>query len=426
MLDIAGFPMPKPILDSWIEGFQRYTSTIMSPLIHRTWAAIVTVAGALERKVWLRSQGENIYPNMYVFLTGPPGSGKTRALMKCWELWRELPECKVAEISLTKAALIDTLQESRRVLTGFPEEDFNSLLIASPELGALLPAYDSAFMNTLTHLYDGHIYTERRRTIKEEFKPIEKPNLNLIACTTPSFLASSLPDGAWNEGFLARVCIAYSGEIRYNAFHLDDEGLPEEQNALRAALIHDLQLINQRMGKIAWTAPAIEAATAFHKQQYGIHEANGYADIEFPAIPSHPRLMHYTTRRPVHFLKLCMICACDRGAEYIDLRDVRYAIDLLRMLEDSMPDVFTAMASGGDQAVINDCTHWVMTENVHNDYEGVPMTMVREFLGARIPATHVERVVELMQRSGALITSYLDGVQVGKTKACKVRENATV
>jgi hypothetical protein len=401
--------MPERKLPSWIAGFIEFTKGMRSPDILRRWAAIATVAGAMERKVWLRSQGENIYPNLYVFLVGPPGSGKTRALMACWHLWNTLDSHHIAEISLTKPALIDRLSASTRTIHAGDIAPFNALLIAAPELGALLPAYDADFMNTLTHLYDGHLYTERRRTAKTEFEPIARPNINLVACTTPGFLVSSLPAGAWNEGFLSRVCVAYSGDTEVKPFDLREKNTysPEE---LRSALIHDLRKIGDRVGKIGWTERAMDLAEAFNMK-----------DFDLPQLPkpTHPRLMHYNTRRPVHFLKLCMICAIDRGANVIDTPDVNTAVDFMLELESSAPDVFTAMASGGDAQVISDCVHWVLTENVRLLDAGVPMSRVHEYLATRAPATHVVRIFDVMERSKMISTFATTGGMVVKARSVK-------
>jgi hypothetical protein len=411
--NVAPFIMPDRQLASWIAGFLDYTEGMQSPIIHRRWAALATVAGVMERKVWLRSQGENIYPNVYVFLVGPPGTGKTRALMASWRLWNTLEGYHVAEISLTKAALIDRLSQAKRSIHTEGIKDYHSLLVAVPELGALLPAYDSDFMNTLTHLYDGHLYTERRRSAKQEFEPIENPNICLIACTTPGFLISALPASAWNEGFLSRVCIAYSGEVAIKEFDLGEEKSVAGDAQLRSALIHDLRKISERTGKMGWTARAIEMAEDYNKREFDISTEHG---IPILPKPTHPRLMHYNTRRPVHFLKLCLICAVDRGAPVIDIPDVVSAVDFMVEVEKAMPDVFTAMSSGGDAQVITDCLYWVMTENVRAKDEGVPMHLVHEYLASRAPATHVQRIFELMVKAKMIRVIEVSGGYIIKTR----------
>jgi hypothetical protein len=86
------------------------------------------------------------------------------------------------------------------------------LLIAAGELGVLIPGYDSDFMNALTYIYDVEKYDEQFRNVhKGEALVIEKPQINLLACCTPSFLTELMPAGAWEQGFLSRVIIVYSG-----------------------------------------------------------------------------------------------------------------------------------------------------------------------------------------------------------------------
>ena len=67
-------------LGSWIESFLEYTEILPSPPLLRRWAAISYVAAALERKVWVRTMGSDLYPNLYTFLVGPPGVGKGVAI----------------------------------------------------------------------------------------------------------------------------------------------------------------------------------------------------------------------------------------------------------------------------------------------------------------------------------------------------------
>src|SRR6058998_1960543 len=66
-------------LSSWIDEFVEYTSHIDSPEIFRRWTAITTIAAVLEQKVWGWTT-DYVYPNMYTFLVGHPGVGKTRTI----------------------------------------------------------------------------------------------------------------------------------------------------------------------------------------------------------------------------------------------------------------------------------------------------------------------------------------------------------
>jgi hypothetical protein len=402
---------------SWVDTLLDFTDHIGAPVVFRRWAAISAIAGALERKVWIQSQREKIFPNLYVFLAGPPGTGKTRALMACRRVWEGLGTHHVSQLSLTKAAFIDTLAKAKKQIRASGHYEIHSLLVAIPELGVLLPGYDSEFMNTLTHLYDCLPYSESRRTNKEGPLSIENTVVNLIACTTPGFLVNAMPVGAWNEGFMSRVTIIYNDATINKPFGLLDEETVGDDPHLRAVLQTEMKRISDLEGRIGWTSEAAKLAEHFNELEFK-------DETEFPA-PAHPRLLHYNTRRPVHFLKLCLISSVDRGALEIDTLDCHRARDWMLEAEKTMPEIFHQMASGGDSQTINDCWHFVLTRWHRLGKKGVPVTDVREFLYTRSSAQHVERLIQSMvdmkmvkmvsSPAGSLVEprAYMSGLSVG-------------
>lgn len=60
----------------WISTFLDYTDGLPSPELFRKWAAIGTVAGALERRVWCSTARSKLYPNLFILLVSSPGVGK--------------------------------------------------------------------------------------------------------------------------------------------------------------------------------------------------------------------------------------------------------------------------------------------------------------------------------------------------------------
>lgn len=358
----------------------------------RLWTAIGMVAGALERKVWIKSQGASIYPNLYIFLVGPPGVGKTRPLNMANEVWREMAGTEstthhLARVSLTKAALMDQLASATRVIGA--HESFNALMIPSMELGALIPNYDPDFLNALTYLYDGIKYDEQRRG-KPDALIIERPVVNLIGCTTPSFLNNTMPIGAWDQGFLSRVIIVYSSETEVQRLHLNEES-PGETGDLRQSLTHDIKEIGSRYGKIMFSREAAEAVEEWNDND------------RLKTAPTHPRLQHYNTRRPIHLLKLCMIAAADAGHESITLEDVYSAAGWIASVEANMGDVFVAMNTGGDAAVMNECWHWSLSKYIRDAArEPLPYSIFHHFLSTKVPAQSIQRVIEEMIRCGML------------------------
>lgn len=372
--------------------FQEKTENISSPPLFRKWGGIATIAGALERKVWLRSLGSKLYPNMYIILVAPPGVGKTEITWRIRKLWENLDGPFVASTSVTKASLIDELAKAnRRWITpqaADPVTHFNSLLMCVNELGVLLPAYENEFMNTLTDLWDCKHYSESRRS-KDIQIEIKNPQLNLIAACTPSYLMHVLPEGAWDQGFLSRTMLVYSGERQLRSLFAAEND--EEQDM--SELENGLEAINNLSGEIRITREAAETLDHFHM-------------TDGEPKPEHPKLLSYNIRRTVHLLKLCMVASVSRSDELIiRIEDYQRAFDWMTELEHYMPDIFKAMSQGGAGKVMEDAWYFIFTTH---SKEGKPVLKHRliNFLQERVPVHSIQPTIEMMEQ-GKMIEKQL-------------------
>jgi hypothetical protein len=376
-------------LADWVSAFHEHTNYITSPSIFRKWGAISCIAGALERKVWVESQGERKYPNLYTILVGPPGVGKSAITSRIQKLWSELPEHHMSPSNTTKAALIDALGDAERVVMRPKEAEpivkFNSLKILSNELGVLLPAYEGEFMSTLTDIYDGTPYEERRRSSKTGPLVIERPQFNMLAATTPAHLNDFLPAGAFDQGFLSRCFLAYSGEIILRPlFETAVVNKEEWRN-----LVLDLKHIAKMYGPMMFTAESAAAITAWHM-------GGGRPK------PQHPKLHNYNTRRTIHLLKLCIVASASSSDDMlIELDHYHTAMNWLMELETAMPDIFKSMSSGGDAKAIEECWYFCF-QMFSRKGDPVPEAKLYQFLQERVPAHSVERILDVMVRGGLL------------------------
>lgn len=388
-------------MPSWIDRFQEYLQDINSPALFTKWAGIFTIAATLERKVYCFTRGSNLYPNLYTIFVAPPGIGKTAVVRSVRDMLSTLPHTHIAPSSVTKASLIDAFDKASRHITR-PEKvpavlSYKALSIISNELGVLLPAYDSEMMNTLTDLFDGIGYTETRRTKNLEIQ-LKNPCLNILAAATPSYLAGAMPEGAWDQGFAARLILIYSGESIVSSLFKQPEGNKE----LREWLVDDLKRIDELEGEFFFTQEAMIALDNWLM--------NGC-----PPAPDHPKLHHYNTRRIVHVLKLSMICAASSGSQLlITLDHVQEALDWLLEAEAYMPDIFKSMSGTTHSQLIDEVWHFVFSTNGKNGQKGVAEARLINFLQQRTPAHNVTRVLEVMERSGIIIRR-LGAVQGGTT-----------
>lgn len=357
----------------------------------RKWAAIYSVAAALERRVWVRTKNSVTYPNIYVLFVAPPGVGKSAAIEAAEPLVLSLEDHHFGASSLTKAAMIDELKDATRRFIRPTENppivQFNSLALFSSELGVLIPEYDREFMATLTDLWDCLSYKERRRT-KDLKIVIEHTQLNLLAACTPAYLMSVLPEGAWDQGFLSRVLLVYSGETILGEMFAEEKTQEQEAKALRARL---KEIGNSDFyGKMSFT----EEAKTFY--------SNWYKNGQQPQ-PDHPKLLNYSTRRPRHLLKLCMIASAnDSNSLIIEQSHVEVALDWLIEAEFFMPDIFKAMKTGGDSKAIEDTWYHIYTLYMKGGKKAIQEYRIVQFLQERVPAHSVMRVLEMMVRSNML------------------------
>lgn len=348
------------------------------------------MAAALQRRTWTRTLGSDLYPNLYIALVGPPGSGKTVQSSLVQEMFTELgPKHFLSPSAMSRASLADALRDAEvRVVEPTwnpPVITFNSLYVVTNELTSLIPQYDNDFMGTLTELYDGKRYQEKKRGNDLDYTLLH-PQLNLLASTTPSYLNSIMPEGAWDQGFISRVIMVPSGESGLKELFGEEKKKDNE----RKALIEDLKKITALYGRMQFLPDAAHAIVAWYKARN-------------PPMPDHPKLQHYNTRRTAHVLKLCQVASAVRGDSLnISLEDYQDALGWLLEAEALMPDIFKGMAQGGDARAMEDCWHYCYQVYVR-EKKPVSQTRVWNFLSQRVPSQKVEWVIKAMVTSGLLV-----------------------
>jgi hypothetical protein len=368
---------------SFIDAFVEHTSKLEAPELFRKWIGIGVIAAALEQKVWIETTS-CLYPNMYVFIVGHPGTGKTRTIHAAGGFLRELTELHIAPTSMTMASLVDCLLESKRTIIKMPNPpmEFNSMTIVADELGAFMHKFEEELIGGLTTFYDVIIpYSQHRRGKDIKIK-IKRPQLNIIAGTTPSNLIKFVPDFAWDQGFTSRVMLVFS----------DNRPPPEDMfgdNSLEMPkeMVHDLKVINSLVGRFVISD---EYRTAY----------NNWRKLGEPEVPTHPKLIHYCTRRRVHLLKLSMVASIDRGDNLsLSVADFNRSMGWLLEAEAHMPDIFSAGTTGADGKAIDEILHFI---RANTGKTGISEHRIVNFARERLPIHAVMRVIEVMEKSGMI------------------------
>ena len=320
-------------LADWIEAYLAYAEDTEPPKSFHIWTAASCIAGALQRKVYMKWGYDTIYPNMYVILVGPSGRARKGTAMNIGKDLMTGTGVSMTAESITREALIRDMKDAASSFTNATNGRVYfhcSLTVMSGELSVFLGQNDVKFLADLTDWYDS-MDTWTYRTKGAGTDKIQGVCFNLLGATAPDWLQSILPQEAIGGGFTSRIIFIVE----------EDKGktvakpvVTEEMADLRSALKRDLERIATLSGEMKFSSDAEE----FYINWYEQHEkaiAAGKPSID------DPRFSGYLDRRATHLRKLSIILsACRLNKLTIELQDIERADKVLRQAEINMPKVF--------------------------------------------------------------------------------------
>lgn len=325
---------------NWLNAFLEWTSHGEAPQKLYFWTGISTIAGALRQQVWLDQAYFKWYPNLYVILVAPPGvvSKSTTAALGMG-LLKEVPGVHFGPEVVTMQALLDAFEE-RTEMFEFDGMHYpmSALTISSSEFGNLLSPQDKVMVDMLTNLWDNVGFKKRTRMHGEQV--IKSPFLNIIACTTPSWIAENFPTYMIGGGFTSRCLFVYADQkakyVAYPYLHV-----PKDFAERRARLVEDLEHISMLKGPFTITPDGIEWGEKWYlkfmkEDSRKIDEAT---------------LGGYINRKQtlIHKVAMCL-SASARDELVLDASVLALAEKFITELEGDMPQVFARVGQNEEGA----------------------------------------------------------------------------
>ena len=217
------------------------------------------IAGALRRRVWIDQKIFQWTPNFYIILVAPPGvATKSTAMKAGYKILRQVPGIKFGPQSLTWQGLLKAFSEATEGFKMdklseddvFAERTYMSCLTCDvSELGTFLKPRDVDLQDFLTDMWDGQVGSWKRVLSTQEDKQIENPWLNIIGCTTPSWMQTNFDTGMIFGGLTSRCIFVYGSEktelIPYPADLIHDEEFTKREEDLA----FDLKQISMMFGR---------------------------------------------------------------------------------------------------------------------------------------------------------------------------------
>ncbi len=323
-------------LNGWLDNYLKYTEHTESPINYHIWCALSVVAGALQRRVYLRwGLGQVIYPNLYVVLIG--ASGKTRkgvAIGIAKDFLKSIPTVTVTpESSSGRQAMILAM---KRAASNFMDPTDNKIKFHcavtsfSEELSVFLGQGDIAYLASLTDWYDSKDDWEYE-TVGRGKDSLQGLCLNLCGGTAPDWIQSMIPQEALGGGFTSRIIFVVEDKKR----QIVPEYIIDEETIKLGEMLHrDLERISNLRGEIKFNNEGKE----LYKSWY-ISETEKL-DNGMPAIDD-SRFSGYCERRATHLRKLMMVCSASRGDDLLIIaEDFHKAKGLLENVELNMGKTF--------------------------------------------------------------------------------------
>lgn len=225
------------------------------------------------------------------------------------------------------------------------------LTIPVSELGTFLKIDDTALVDVLVDLWDGQLSSWGHKTKTQGATDIKNPWLNIIGCTTPSWLKSHFPEHMIGGGLTSRVIFVY-GDAKRKLIPYPDEVTPDaEYRLLESNLVADLKEIAELSGPYTLT----QAARAWGHEWYAKHW-NGSKPIHLAS----DRYGGYLSRKQTHIHKLAIVLAAARsGKMFIEAEHLIEAEQLLATAEPHMLKVFESIGIVDEAKHVNELLGFV-------------------------------------------------------------------
>jgi hypothetical protein len=328
---------------NWVTAYREYSSQSEAPDKFHFWTGVSVLAGALRRHVWIDQGYFQWTPNFYIVFVAPPGIvSKSTTANIGMRLLKELPDVKFGPDAVTWQALTQALAASTEELM-MPDGNFHAMsciTIVSSEFGTFLNPSDREMVDVMVSLWDGQLGTWEKATKTQGSDIILNPWINLIACTTPSWIAGNFPDYMIGGGFTSRCVFVYAEDKRKLVAY-PGKTLPSNFKLLAQELVHDLELISTLKGEYKLTPEAEEWGVEWYENHYKQRSAH--------ELGSSSVYGGYYARKQTHMHKLAIVlAAAQRDDLYITPKDLQQADQYLTDIEQDMPKVFALIGKNDD------------------------------------------------------------------------------
>lgn len=340
-------------LDNWLHEYMEYSAYSEAPDKFHFWTGVSVIAGALRRHVWMDMGYFQWTPNFYIVFVAPPGIvSKSTTANIGMGLLRRLNDIAFGPDAVTWQSLVQSLANSTESfeLNGeyYP---MSAITIVSSEFGTFLNPNDREMVDVLVSLWDGQLGVWKKATKTQGDDAIENPWINIVACTTPAWIAGNFPEYMIGGGFTSRTVFVYGERKRHLSAYPGDH-LPPDHQARQDKLVHDLEVIATEMKGQFVLSPD---AKIWGEQWYANH-----FNTPHPPHLNNERFGGYLARKQTHIHKLAMVLSASESNDLIiEQKHLEEADQIMTGLEFDMPRVFSNIGKSDATRAISDLVQYI-------------------------------------------------------------------
>jgi hypothetical protein len=298
------------------------------------------------RRVWIDEGSYRYFCHMYIILDGPPGIKKSTAINQVMDILQDVPGVKFGSDCATWQEFVQQVEDAKDVFAEANQQSKNlldreytvtcALTLGLGEFGTFFNPQIPEMVSTLTGLWDGlnnRAWVKATKTQGDNV--LMNPFVNLIAGTTPKWLADNFKGyfGGW--GLSSRIIFVYADTPER---HIASPGemWKGKYQEIMGRFREDLIEISKMQGEMILEP----AALAFFDEWYNVHHAPR-RDTIAKHTNTDEWLSYYLARKADHVKKLSIVIAASRRPDLIitegDISDATRKCDAI---EDELALVF--------------------------------------------------------------------------------------
>lgn len=383
----------------WLQAYINYASVSEAPTYMHFWSGVSAIAGALRRKVWFDMGHFEWFPNFYIILVAPPGViAKSTTSSIAMKLLKQVPGVRFGPDIVTWPSLVTSFADAAET---FEYQDahhtMSCITLESSEFGNLLDPSDRKMVDLLVHLWDGKPGEFRKQTKGAGNDEVPNPWINIIACTTPSWIAGNFPEYMIGGGFTSRCVFVYAEQkakiVPYPKLMMQYDKSEEERK-----LVEDLIAIGEMRGSYELSNEAQEWGIAWYNDLWK-HKPKHLDNDQFGG---------YMSRKQSHIHKLAMILAAATSDKMIISKEhLTLANTMTTDLEKDMQKVFSKIGKSSTSLYVDRML-------AHIDANGkLPYAEVYRFVHTHFPsARDFEDVIAGCVKSGKIAIKNENGALI--------------